>query len=382
MRPIHLSPLVALLAALASAQSVELQPSTPGIPQPGHLHIVGTAMAGSFVGSGTGLVNVPWGSLSGLPAGFADHKDDGLVLGTAYTENNALDLIDVTQLGAGRAAEFAITGTQNSKEALFARSAGTGRGLRVLCDGTNPVGAASIEWKPKGINGGLGSALRVESTGPQAVEVLAHGAHGLHVQHEPWSAAIGTGLSVISHGGGDAFVAIDRGGGWALQTLSHVGPPHSNGGFFSSPVGTIALGAGGGTKNAVVPTSQGARLMYSEEATEVWFTDYGFGGLSNGLARIELDDLFAETVDLTQPYHVFVQVDDARCNGVAVERKTAAGFDVVELGHGASNAGFSYRVVAKRKGYAGDRLKRLPEAESDRNVYPHGFVEGVVPAVE
>jgi hypothetical protein len=47
-----------------------------------------------------------------------------------------------------------------------------------------------------------------------------------------------------------------------------------------------------------------------------------------------------------------------------------------------STLDFSYRVVAKRKGYADDRMVRMPEAESDRNIYPHGFVEGVVPVVE
>lgn len=373
--------IVTLVASHASAQSVDLQASTPGVPQGGHLNIMGTAIAGTFSGSGSGLTGVPWSSLTGVPAGFADNADNGLVFGSGYLVNSSFDLMDVTQLGMGRVADFVIVNPQNGKEAVYAGSAGTGRGLRVLCDGANTIGAASIEWKPSVAYNG-GSALYVDSSGYLGVNVNATGSRGVHIGHNPSKSSLGAGLNVSSRSGGNALVTYDYDGGWAIAAHGQNGTVKSNGGYFSSPVGTVALTAGGGTKNGVVPTSKGARLLYAEEATEVWFTDYGFGELSNGFARVDIDALFAETVDLTQPYHVFVQLNDARSNGVAVERKTAASFEVVELGHGASDAEFSYRVVAKRKGYADDRLVRMPDAENDPNVYPRGFVEGVVPVVE
>lgn len=50
----------------------------------------------------------------------------------------------------------------------------------------------------------------------------------------------------------------------------------------------------------------------------MWFTEYGFGRLETGRALISIDPLFAETVNLSEPYHVFVQLNEADAEGVAV----------------------------------------------------------------
>ena len=112
-----------------------------------------------------------------------------------------------------------------------------------------------------------------------------------------------------------------------------------------------------GTKSAIVPTSQGNRTLYSQESPEVWFEDVGEGQLVGGLARIELDPLFLETVTINDqhPMKVFIQLNDD-CNGVYVKRLTT-GFQVIELGNGASRAHFTYRVMAKRKGFEKARLE-------------------------
>jgi hypothetical protein len=52
---------------------------------------------------------------------------------------------------------------------------------------------------------------------------------------------------------------------------------------------------------------------------------------------------------------VFIQLNDD-CNGVFVKRGDT-GFDVIELQKGQSNAHFTYRVVAKRKGFEDKRLE-------------------------
>lgn len=49
---------------------VQLQPTTPGTSQSGHINVTGTVRAGQFTGSGAGLTAVPWGSISGAPASF------------------------------------------------------------------------------------------------------------------------------------------------------------------------------------------------------------------------------------------------------------------------------------------------------------------------
>jgi len=112
-----------------------------------------------------------------------------------------------------------------------------------------------------------------------------------------------------------------------------------------------------GTKSAVVKTTKGDVALYCQESPENWFEDFGEGKLINGHTRIELDKLFLETVTINDQYpmKVFIQLED-NCNGVYV-RKDKTGFDVYELQSGTSNATFTYRVVAKRKGFEDLRLK-------------------------
>lgn len=81
-----------------------------------------------------------------------------------------------------------------------------------------------------------------------------------------------------------------------------------NGIVITTPSGKTGLVVNGGSKNASVPTSDGDRLLYSEESTEVWFSDYGFGQLQDGFALVKIDPIYAQTVNLAYPYHVFLQV--------------------------------------------------------------------------
>jgi len=126
-----------------------------------------------------------------------------------------------------------------------------------------------------------------------------------------------------------------------------------------------------GTKSCVVKTSKGPTLMYCQESPESWFEDFGEGQLASGKAHIELDPVFLETatVDEANPMHVFVQLHDPDCEGVAVQRGET-GFDVLELKGGTSGASFSYRVVAKRKGFETKRLDVCEAARTDSYVYP------------
>ncbi|MDQ6867816.1 MAG: hypothetical protein M3178_05245 [Pseudomonadota bacterium] len=85
---------------------------------------------------------------------------------------------------------------------------------------------------------------------------------------------------------------------------------------------------------------------------------------------MSIDPLFAETVNLNDPYHLFVQLNDAAAEGAAVINKTATSFEVRELRNGSSDAAFSYRLVAKRKAYEQHRLEQAPDAADDPNLYP------------
>jgi hypothetical protein len=133
--------------------------------------------------------------------------------------------------------------------------------------------------------------------------------------------------------------------------------------------GGAGLQVVGGSKQAVVGTAGGARSLYSEESSEVWFTDYGFGKLENGRARILLDPEFAQTVNVEEPYQVFVQeYGDA---DLYVRERTPLGFEVVFRGGNDRNAEFGYRIVAKRSGFENKRLERAPWADASPGLEAH-----------
>ncbi len=111
-----------------------------------------------------------------------------------------------------------------------------------------------------------------------------------------------------------------------------------------------------GTKSAVVPANDGSMVkLFAVESPQVWFDDYGSGRLTAGAAAISLDAGFAQTVNTAVEYHVFL-TPKGDCKGLYVTNETMTGFEVKELGGGASSVAFDYRVVALRKGYESVRL--------------------------
>ncbi len=252
-----------------------------------------------------------------------------------------------------------ISATLSTNAILDIENWGTsGRGLRALAmsqTGTN-FGVVGASKSPDGYGGYFYNTSASPNTGFAVA--------GLHPGYTvsdigSWvhpAAYFGGQIGVIALTkgvGGTAILAlIDDSTGWAGM-FTGVG----NGVRVSVPAGKVGLEVNGGTKSAVVGTDDGARLLYTEESTEVWFTDYGFGQLEDGLAVIPIEAIFAQTVNLEEPYHVFVQVyGDAE---VYVTNRTAAGFEV-HLRDGDDAAEFSYRIVGKRLGYEDDRLERAP----------------------
>jgi hypothetical protein len=119
-----------------------------------------------------------------------------------------------------------------------------------------------------------------------------------------------------------------------------------------------------GTKSAVVPLRDGRQVaLYAVEAPENWFEDFGSGQLRTGTATIVLDPEFAQTVNSTLTYHVFV-TPNGDCHGLYVAAKTATSFEVRELNGGQSNISFDYRIVARRSGYETLRMQDLTKREA------------------
>jgi hypothetical protein len=218
-----------------------------------------------------------------------------------------------------------FVGGSNVGDALFAAASGDGVSGRFQSDGANNSDGVLI------IHNNRGNCLDINNSNPSATS---------------------SRLADMTGTGASAF-----------------------GVFISVPAGHTGLSVVSGTKNCVTRTSQGPRFMYCEEASEVWFTDYGFGELVNGRAKVKIDPLMAETVNLDERYYVFVQSNSEDCRGLAIVNRSATGFDVVELNGGSSSGEFSYRLVAKRRGYEALRLEHCPQAELDPNLYPERRLE-------
>ena len=75
----------------------------------------------------------------------------------------------------------------------------------------------------------------------------------------------------------------------------------------------------------------------------------------NGSAVVHLESTFAQTVNSSVEYHVFL-TPNGDCKGLYVTSKTADSFEVHELAGGVASVAFDYRIMAHRKGYENIRL--------------------------
>jgi hypothetical protein len=179
-----------------------------------------------------------------------------------------------------------------------------------------------------------------------------------------------TGLETVFGGtssyGTDALNGLNNSATQTLQLQNEATPSASNfieaqfnsskATFFTDTKGdTTAIG----TKSAAVPLKDGSMVkVFSVEAPEVWFEDYGSGQLNGGLANISLDPQFVQTVNLSKGFQVFL-TPKGDCKGLYLANETSTGFEVRELGGGESSVDFDYHVIAHRKGY---ETLRLPAA--------------------
>src|SRR5215216_1705729 len=132
-----------------------------------------------------------------------------------------------------------------------------------------------------------------------------------------------------------------------IGVIGRTDNPNSLAGQFFGNVGvTGALTAA--VKNGMVAFPDGTqRVLHCMESPEHWFEDFGAAKLKNGRATVKLDSDFAKTIK-RGGYHVFV-TPEGDCRGLYVRGKTAASFEVRELGGGKSSVVFSYRIVGKRR---------------------------------
>ena len=146
---------------------------------------------------------------------------------------------------------------------------------------------------------------------------------------------------------GGYFIGGTSSGG---QSYSYVGLKYKHNNDANATGGTNYKVVGNGSNSTLVlDKNREPRVMFSPEAPEILFQDFGTGKLNNGEAVIKLEKLLTDNiyVDEEHPLKVFIQLE-GDCNGVFVTNKSAEGFTVKELSNGNSNVSFSWQIVASR----------------------------------
>jgi hypothetical protein len=319
----------------------------------------GTGVEGkAWNGSGIGVMG--W-HFVGLGPGY------GVIGATESTDANAYGVFGKGPTGGG------------SASGVYGIAYGNGKG--VMGENTSPSGVGIYGVNSAGSGGGIGVAGEVSSGDWHSSGVFGLGTAGFGVKGRSTTgyavfgeniATTGTyygvvGTTTSSTGAGvHGYTGSSTGLGVYGWHTSISGVGYGVIGRSSSATGYGVYSNGNfavvnGSKTAIVPTSQGDRKLYAQESPEVWFEDFGEGRLAGGTAQINLDPLFLETVTVNeqQPLKVFIQLKDD-CNGVYVRPQSNC-FEVKELRGGNSSASFTYRVVAKRKGFESARLEAAPD---------------------
>src|SRR3989339_618672 len=298
---------------------------------------------------------------------------------------NTSTVVDVANNGTGSGITVQLTNAGNGARGIDVLQTGVGPGVFATSSGGTGVWGITSSISAAGVIGDntFGEAVVGRNRGGNGVGAVVgrndssgYGVRGFNTEN-----GIGVlGQSGISGGTGVAGrfenvnsantnntveIATNGSGGWALNVNAS---STANGVLVTTNPASTGLSVVGGTKSAIVETSQGATALYCEESSEVWFADYGLGKLNNGEVRINIESLFSETVNLNEVYHVFVQArgnsDLFTCN------YDNTGF-TVKSSNGDMNVEFSYRIVAKRLGYEARRLKKIDGLENNAVLNPN-----------
>lgn len=119
-----------------------------------------------------------------------------------------------------------------------------------------------------------------------------------------------------------------------------------------------------GTKNALVETENfGHRAVSAYETAEYYFGDIGSAKLKNGKCKIEIEEIFKETVNTNIDYQVFLQ---AYGNANIWVSERHQDYFIVE---GTDDIEFGWELKAKRKGYENTRLEKQDLMVKKENDY-------------
>jgi len=251
-----------------------------------------------------------------------------------------------------------------NEDALFFIEGSTGRVGIATVDTAN---GASIPFA-------FSARLHVLTTSGDAIRGVTTATTGAAIGVLGQTSA-GTGYAMYAHNSASSglgvatFAISDSAGGVGVIGLSTAttGPGV---GVFGSTSSASGFGvyyssglAGTGTKSAVVNTQDhGWRLLYAVESPQNWFEDFGQATLAAGEAVVPIEPIFAQTVNLDLPYHVFL-TPRGDC-GLYVAEQTASSFTVRGLNGATCEIDFDYRIIASRLDYEDLRLEPAQDPQA------------------
>jgi hypothetical protein len=110
-------------------------------------------------------------------------------------------------------------------------------------------------------------------------------------------------------------------------------------------------------------------LGYTPRSASPTVEDNGTAHMTNGMAIVQLDKTFADTIDMSRAYQVML-TPDGDTKGLYIASKSPSQFVVREVQGGHSTIDFDYHIYASQSGTAGVRMAEMTAAQA-KALQPH-----------
>jgi hypothetical protein len=329
--------------------------------------------------AGSGLFNASVHCNSGSPC-------------QTYTNKNGVGVEGITNGSSPFTSGVIGSSPQNGNGVSGFGSAGSGVN-GVSSTGTGVSGSSSSSWGVYGYsNGGVG--VQGQSVNSIGVEAFSSG---------PWpglqsASSSGIAVSAISEsnsaavsasgGTGDAIDATTD-GGVALYANNINGNGSDIRGTYIGIIGRAPAGTGTfpialtdqnganlffvngngdtfyhGSLSQFAKTRRGnVAIAYASKTTSPTVEDNGTATLVGGVANVQLDTAFANTIDMRRAYQVML-TPDGDTKGLYIASKSPTGFVVREVQGGHASISFDYHIYAPALGEAGKRMTEMTPAQA------------------